>query len=85
MTKNFDSSVGASPQTLQEMLSTDIPTVYGASDADIPVVSAVQDVETAKYPIVSAATVLPTQATAVTSTPPQNATPVIPTVYVPTP
>ncbi|EJK46664.1 hypothetical protein THAOC_34658 [Thalassiosira oceanica] len=49
---------------------TNIPTVYGASDADIP--------ETANSPIVSAVTVLPPQATVVASAPPENATPVIP-------
>mmetsp|Transcript_15540 Transcript_15540/g.35749 ORF Transcript_15540/g.35749 Transcript_15540/m.35749 type:complete len:333 (+) Transcript_15540:311-1309(+) len=84
-TKTFESSADASPQTLQEMLNTDIPTVYGASDAEIPVVSAVQDVEAANGPIVSAVAVPPPQATAVASAPPLNATPVIPSVYVPKP
>ena len=73
-TKSFGGGDDASPQTLQEMLSTDIPTVNGAPDADIPVVSAVQDVEVA---------LPPTRVSVVASAPPQNASPVIPTVYVP--
>ncbi|EJK43944.1 hypothetical protein THAOC_37565 [Thalassiosira oceanica] len=51
------------------------PTLYVASDAVIPVVSAIQDAETAKSPIVSAVAVPPPQASVVASAPPQNATP----------